>query len=121
MNPRFRSENILAMELDMPDRVTFDFVDQGPNGGGAVPDPRAQAAIDAVLKWDRHSLLIFTPAGATGPLHLGPPRAAGGGSGGSGGGGGGVGQAAAAPAAAAARQRPPSAARGGRPASARGA
>ncbi|GBF99862.1 kinesin-ii motor subunit [Raphidocelis subcapitata] len=70
MNPRFRSENILAMELDLPERVTFDWYE------GAPPDPRAQAAIDAALNWDAHSLLIFAPPRAQGPLQLGAPRAA---------------------------------------------
>ena len=123
MNPRFRSENILAMELDLPDRVTFDYYE------GGQPDPRAQAAIDAMFAWDAHSYLVFSWPGAQGPAHSGAPRAAsaaayggGGGArqgGGSGGGGSGGGAEAAARPGSGGRQRPASAVRGGRPAPAR--
>lgn len=69
LNTRLRYENILAMEMDLPERVTFDFYE------GGVIDPRMQAAVDAVLGFDRHSFLVFMPAGAPGPLHLGGPPA----------------------------------------------
>eukprot|EP00879_Flechtneria_rotunda_P031664 GHRR01034613.1.p1 GENE.GHRR01034613.1~~GHRR01034613.1.p1 ORF type:complete len:168 (+),score=67.27 GHRR01034613.1:522-1025(+) len=65
MNPRFRNENILALELDMPERVTYDFVE----GGG--PDPCVQAAIDAAFWEDGHILLVLgSPGSAQQQLHL---------------------------------------------------
>lgn len=109
MNPRFRSENILAMELDLPDRVTFDYVE------GGAPDPRAQAAVDAMFDWDAHSYLVFTWPGAQGPAHLAGPQAAPAAAYG-GGGGGGVKQAgAAARPASGGRQWPASDVPGARP------
>jgi hypothetical protein len=42
-------------------------------------DPRVQAAVDAVLRRDTHSLLVFAPRGGpagAGALHLGPPAPA---------------------------------------------
>ena len=30
MNPRFKSDNVLNLELDMPDRTTFDYEGPGP-------------------------------------------------------------------------------------------
>ena len=104
MDPRFRFENILLMELDLPDRVTFDL----PDCAGAPPDPDHQAALDAMFDWGRHSLLVFAPPGAPGPLHFGAPPEAGAGAGGGGSGGG----SGARPASAARGGRPPSAARG---------
>lgn len=38
MNPRFKSENILNLELDMPERTTYDY-----EGGGT--DPRVQVGV----------------------------------------------------------------------------
>ena len=38
-NPRFKSENILTLELDLPDRTTYDLADV----------MEAQSALDAVL------------------------------------------------------------------------
>jgi hypothetical protein len=35
MNPRFRTENILAMELDLPERATVDWCARGASLGGA--------------------------------------------------------------------------------------
>jgi hypothetical protein len=117
MNPRFRSENILAMELDMPDRVTFDYVE-----GGGPQDPRLQAALDAVLRPERHAFLVFAAPGAAGPLQLGAPQvvpagaygAAGGGGAAAAGGRPGSGGGGARAVAAALQQRPASASRGGR-------
>eukprot|EP00201_Polytomella_parva_P015707 CAMPEP_0175058252 /NCGR_PEP_ID=MMETSP0052_2-20121109/11744_1 /TAXON_ID=51329 ORGANISM="Polytomella parva, Strain SAG 63-3" /NCGR_SAMPLE_ID=MMETSP0052_2 /ASSEMBLY_ACC=CAM_ASM_000194 /LENGTH=731 /DNA_ID=CAMNT_0016323611 /DNA_START=71 /DNA_END=2263 /DNA_ORIENTATION=+ len=42
MNPRFKSENILNLELDLPERTTYDY--EGPG-----VDPRVQAAINAAF------------------------------------------------------------------------
>eukprot|EP01137_Pigoraptor_chileana_P035052 Opistho-2@28502 len=42
-NPRYKAENILQMELDMPDRTTMDY--EGPQVA-----PRVQAALDAALQ-----------------------------------------------------------------------
>ena len=41
-NPRFKAENIINIELDMPDRTTLDY--EGPSIA-----PRVQAALDAAL------------------------------------------------------------------------
>lgn len=43
LNPRFRSENILLVELDMPTRTTRDY--EGP-----LVAPKVQAALDAALQ-----------------------------------------------------------------------
>eukprot|EP00899_Mesostigma_viride_P027813 jgi/Mesvir1/8216/Mv12506-RA.2 len=48
-NPRFKSENILTMELDMPERTTYDY------DGGAV-NSRVQAALDAAFVDDGEML-----------------------------------------------------------------
>ncbi len=37
-NPRFKSENILALELDMPERTTYDY-------GGPMMDDRVRVSI----------------------------------------------------------------------------
>ena len=59
-----RSENILALELDMPERVTFDIIQ------GSGPDPRAQAAIDQAFWEDGHILLLGPVGGVQQQLHL---------------------------------------------------
>lgn len=64
-----RSENILALELDMPERVTFDILqDTGE------PDPRAQAAIDQAFWEDGHILLLGMPGSPQQQLHLVRPE-----------------------------------------------
>ncbi|GAB1609860.1 kinesin-like protein KIF3B [Argonauta hians] len=45
-NPRFKGENILQLQLDMPIRTTSEY--EGP-----VVAPRVQAALDAALKMER--------------------------------------------------------------------
>lgn len=64
-----RDENILALELDVPERSTYDI---GPSG----PDSRAQIAINAAL-WQDGLVLLLAPAGGSSgiaqPLHLTPP------------------------------------------------
>ena len=61
----FRSDNILALELDLPERVTFDML---PDGQG--PDPRVQAAIDSAFWEDGHILLLGPPGSPQQQLHL---------------------------------------------------
>mmetsp|Transcript_40494 Transcript_40494/g.89986 ORF Transcript_40494/g.89986 Transcript_40494/m.89986 type:complete len:782 (-) Transcript_40494:415-2760(-) len=51
MNPRFKSENILNLELDMPERTTYDY--EGPG-----VDPRVQAAINAAFADDGELLFV---------------------------------------------------------------
>lgn len=51
MNPRFKSENILALELDLPERTTYDY--EGPG-----VDPRVQAAIAAAFADDGQLLFV---------------------------------------------------------------
>lgn len=65
--PLSRTDNILALELDMPERLTHDL---GPDG----PDPRAQAAIDAAFWDDGYVLLMGPPGGPQQALHLVPDR-----------------------------------------------
>jgi len=60
-----RSDNILALELDLPERVTFDML---PDGQG--PDPRVQAAIDSAFWDDGHVLLLGPPGSPQQQLHL---------------------------------------------------
>ncbi|GLI58618.1 hypothetical protein VaNZ11_000353 [Volvox africanus] len=60
MNPRFKSENILNLELDLPERTTYDY--EGPG-----VDPRVQAAINAAFAEDGE--LIFV--GSEQNVHLG--------------------------------------------------
>lgn len=62
-----RSENILALELDMPERVTYDILP------GQGPDPRAQQAIDQAFWEDGHILLLAPPGGVQQQLHLAGP------------------------------------------------
>lgn len=63
--PPARSDNILALELDLPERVTFDML---PDGQG--PDPRVQAAIDSAFWEDGHILLMGRPGSPQQQLHL---------------------------------------------------
>mmetsp|Transcript_12810 Transcript_12810/g.33988 ORF Transcript_12810/g.33988 Transcript_12810/m.33988 type:complete len:804 (+) Transcript_12810:279-2690(+) len=63
MNPRFRSENILNLELDMPERTTYDYVGPGV-------DPRVQAAINAAFADDGELLFVGSNASAT-PMYDG--------------------------------------------------
>lgn len=51
MNPRFKSDNILNLELDMPERTTYDY--EGPG-----MDPRVQAAINAAFADDGELLFV---------------------------------------------------------------
>lgn len=60
-----RSDNILALELDLPERVTFDML---PDGQG--PDPRVQAAIDSAFWEEGHILLLGPPGSPQQQLHL---------------------------------------------------
>lgn len=55
MNPRFRSENILNLELDMPERTTYDY--EGPK-----MDPRVQSAINAAFADDGELLFVGSDA-----------------------------------------------------------
>jgi kinesin family protein 3/17 len=48
-NPRFKSENILNLELDMPERTTYDYEGPGMN-------PRVQAALNAAFADDSEML-----------------------------------------------------------------
>nr|AEG74528.1 kinesin-2 motor subunit FLA8 [Dunaliella salina] len=63
MNPRFRSENILNLELDMPERTTYDYVGPGV-------DPRVQAAINAAFADDGELLFVGNSPSAT-PMYNG--------------------------------------------------
>ncbi|KAG2453560.1 hypothetical protein HYH02_001779 [Chlamydomonas schloesseri] len=65
MNPRFKSENILNLELDLPERTTYDY--EGPG-----VDPRVQAAINAAFAEDGE--LIFV--GSEQNVHLGDASSA---------------------------------------------
>ena len=49
-NPRYKTENVLLVELDMPNRTTRDY--EGPTVA-----PRVQAALDAALQ-DEDELAI---------------------------------------------------------------
>lgn len=55
LNPRFKGENILNLELDLPERTTYDF--DGPG-----TDPRVQAAINAAFADDGELLFIGSAA-----------------------------------------------------------
>ena len=52
-NPRFKSENILNLELDLPERTTFDYE-------GAVPNKNVQAAIDSVDSMTKNAELLIS-------------------------------------------------------------
>ena len=52
-NPRFKSENILNLELDLPERMTFDYE-------GAVPNKNVQAAIDSVDSMTKNAELLIS-------------------------------------------------------------
>lgn len=54
-NPRFKGENILQLQLDMPTRTTSDY--EGP-----IVAPRVQAALDAALKMEQDIDIIESPA-----------------------------------------------------------
>ncbi|GFH07226.1 kinesin-like protein, partial [Haematococcus lacustris] len=58
MNPRFKSENILNLELDMPERTTYDYTGPGV-------DPRVQAAINAAFADDGELLFVGSTATTT--------------------------------------------------------
>eukprot|EP00191_Tetraselmis_sp_GSL018_P019273 CAMPEP_0177590532 /NCGR_PEP_ID=MMETSP0419_2-20121207/7465_1 /TAXON_ID=582737 /ORGANISM="Tetraselmis sp., Strain GSL018" /LENGTH=750 /DNA_ID=CAMNT_0019081115 /DNA_START=182 /DNA_END=2434 /DNA_ORIENTATION=- len=60
-NPRFKSENILSLELDMPERTTLDF-------GAPMMDDRIQAALDAAFVNDGE--MLFMPSDASGNVIL---------------------------------------------------
>ncbi|EFJ51094.1 kinesin-like protein [Volvox carteri f. nagariensis] len=60
MNPRFKSENILNLELDLPERTTYDY--EGPG-----VDPRVQAAINAAFAEDGEFIFV----GSEQNVHLG--------------------------------------------------
>ncbi|KAG1658518.1 hypothetical protein FOA52_009861 [Chlamydomonas sp. UWO 241] len=74
MNPRFRGENILNLELDMPERTTYDY--EGPG-----VDPRVQAAINAAFADDGELLFVGSAGGRDDPVYAAEDLAAGGGSG----------------------------------------
>mmetsp|Transcript_30217 Transcript_30217/g.77012 ORF Transcript_30217/g.77012 Transcript_30217/m.77012 type:complete len:779 (-) Transcript_30217:292-2628(-) len=59
MNPRFKSDNILNLELDMPERTTYDY--EGPG-----VDPRVQAAINAAFADDGELLFVGSGDGGAG-------------------------------------------------------
>ena len=50
-NPRFKGENILVMELDLPDRRTYDY-----DGEESILE--AQSALDAVLDESNHGSIL---------------------------------------------------------------
>mmetsp|Transcript_30808 Transcript_30808/g.87134 ORF Transcript_30808/g.87134 Transcript_30808/m.87134 type:complete len:456 (-) Transcript_30808:81-1448(-) len=50
-NPRFKGENILTLELDMPERTTYDY-------GGPMMDDRVRAALDAAFVDDGEMLFL---------------------------------------------------------------
>jgi len=52
-NPRFKSENILNLELDMPERTTYDYEGPGSNA-------RVQAALNAAFARDAEMLYVPT-------------------------------------------------------------
>ncbi|KAF6029688.1 KIF3C [Bugula neritina] len=58
-NPRYKGENILSLELDMPNRTTRDY--EGPSIA-----PRVQAAIDAALQDEEDIDIDGTPSVLTG-------------------------------------------------------
>ncbi|GMH45965.1 hypothetical protein BSKO_13929 [Bryopsis sp. KO-2023] len=51
MNPRFKSDNILNLELDMPERTTYDYEGMGM-------DERVQDALNAAFADDPEALLL---------------------------------------------------------------
>eukprot|EP01135_Chromosphaera_perkinsii_P006664 Nk52_evm66s554 gene=Nk52_evmTU66s554 len=57
-NPRFKAENIINIELDMPDRTTLDY--EGPSIA-----PRVQAALDAALADEEDLYLEANNGGAS--------------------------------------------------------
>jgi hypothetical protein len=61
-----RSDNILALELDVPAAPSSDWA----LGQGGGPNPRAQAAIDAAFWEDGHVLLLGPPGSPQQQLHL---------------------------------------------------
>mmetsp|Transcript_18106 Transcript_18106/g.58577 ORF Transcript_18106/g.58577 Transcript_18106/m.58577 type:complete len:365 (+) Transcript_18106:63-1157(+) len=58
LNPRFKTENILSLELDMPERTTYDYDTM------AAANPRVQAALDAAFSED--SEMVFVSAASSG-------------------------------------------------------
>jgi hypothetical protein len=60
-----RSDDILALELDLPERITFDML---PGGQGI--DPGVQAAIDTAFWEEGHILLLGPPGSPQQQLHL---------------------------------------------------
>lgn len=74
MNPRFRGENILNLELDMPERTTYDY--EGPG-----VDPRVQAAINAAFADDGELLFVGSNAAGQERVHGAEELAHGGGGG----------------------------------------
>jgi hypothetical protein len=62
-----RCENLLALELDVPERSTFDIIP------GVGPDPRAQAAIDAAF-WEDGLVLVVGGAQKMQHVHLLGPQ-----------------------------------------------
>jgi hypothetical protein len=66
-NPRFKSENILNLELDMPERTTYDYEGPGMN-------PRVQAAINAAFADDSEMLpASYIPVSAPVPEEKAKP------------------------------------------------
>lgn len=55
LNPRFKGENILSLELDLPERTTYDYAGPGT-------DPRVQAAIHAAFADDGELLFVGSAA-----------------------------------------------------------
>eukprot|EP00054_Salpingoeca_dolichothecata_P024883 m.171183 g.171183 ORF g.171183 m.171183 type:complete len:769 (-) comp25172_c0_seq2:254-2560(-) len=53
-NPRYKADNILQLELDMPERTTHDYA-------GPVLAPRVQAALDDALKDEEDLTMEETP------------------------------------------------------------
>ena len=62
-NPRFKSENILNLELDMPERTTYDYEGPGMNG-------RVQAALNAAFSSESEMLYVASDDGAMGNVML---------------------------------------------------
>eukprot|EP00898_Chlorokybus_atmophyticus_P006255 jgi/Chlat1/6630/Chrsp482S00879 len=58
-NPRFRADNVLALDLDMPERTTYDY------DAAAIRDPRVQAAVDAAFADEGEMLFMDNNAGTT--------------------------------------------------------
>jgi kinesin family member 3B len=71
LNPRFRSENILSLELDLPERTTFDF--EAAVAGGGVQAALDMAFPDVMSVGEERATGAYVAGAAAGQLR--PPSA----------------------------------------------